>query len=116
MLLLKYHFIQKKERKRGYNQLTTCAQYISEQLEVPVLENVLQKVSDNKTQTYKSKEARFLNAKEMYTITNTATLQNKHILLIDDVITTGATLHACCTALLETENISISIFTMAYTV
>ena len=105
----------KKFRKRGYNQLTTFGFRLSEHLEKPYVENILIRTSASKTQTFKQRFERFSNNATKFNVTNLSSLKNKHVLLIDDVITTGATLEACCNELLTAENVKISIVTMAYT-
>ena len=105
----------KKQQKRGYNQLTKFGDSLSTVLHTKYLENVLIRSSTSKTQTFKNRIERFENLMTNFSITDTALLKNKHILLIDDVVTTGATLEACCKELLETENIRISIATIALT-
>lgn len=105
----------KKIKQRGYNQLTTFGESLSKHLEKSYLANVLIRASRSKTQTFKQRFERFSNNETKFSVTNQSILKNKHILLIDDVITTGATLESCCTELLASENIKISIVTMAYT-
>jgi ComF family protein len=105
----------KKQQKRGYNQLTKFGESLSTILDTKYLENVLIRSSTTKTQTFKNRVERFKNLMTNFSITNTALLKNKHILLIDDVVTTGATLEACCKELLKAENIKISIATIALT-
>jgi len=106
---------KKRLQERGYNQLTKFGQSLSKILEIEYLPEVLTRVSSSKTQTYKQRFERFSNNETKFLLTNKSTLKNKHILLIDDVITTGATLEACCKELLKTENLKISIVTMAFT-
>jgi competence protein ComFC len=105
----------KKLRKRGFNQLTTFGKSISEILEVPFLDNVLIKKYGSDTQTLKHRIERWKNVNEIFYVTDLDIFKNKHVLLIDDVITTGATLEACALKLSMTKNIKISICTMAYT-
>lgn len=104
-----------KFKKRGYNQVTTFGQSLSNKLEIPMIENVLIKVSTSQTQTQKSRFERSINVNEKFELVEKEVLNNKHILLIDDIITTGATIEACCLQLLQSKNIKISIATMAYT-
>jgi predicted amidophosphoribosyltransferase len=68
-----------------------------------------------KTQTLKKRVERFKSLENNFTPINCDILVNKHVLLIDDVVTTGATLEACCIELLKVENIKISIVTIALT-
>ena len=105
----------KKRRQRGYNQVSKFGECLSNHLEKPFLENVLLKTSTSKTQTFKARFDRFNNNDTKFLISNLTTFKNKHVLLIDDVITTGATLEACAKELQKTTNIKISILTMAYT-
>ena len=105
----------KKQKQRGYNQLTTFGLNLSKHLNKPYITNVLIRTSASKTQTFKQRFERFSNNDTKFSIADISSLKNKHILLIDDVITTGATLESCCKELLIAENIKISIVTMAYT-
>lgn len=106
---------RKKLRKRGYNQLTYFGETLSNLLSVQYKTSVLKRGLATKTQTLKSRFDRFLTSKEKFYISNTDTFKNKHVLLIDDVITTGATLESCMQELCKTSGIKISILTMAYT-
>ena len=105
----------KKLRERGYNQVTKFGERLSFYLEIPFVENELIRISSTKTQTFKSRFERFKNIDTKFQLKNASKFNNKHILLIDDVITTGATLKACATEFLKSNNCKISILTMAYT-
>ncbi len=106
---------KKKLKKRGYNQLTKFGKTLSDILNIEYKEEILIKSSIAKTQTFKHRFERFSDSKTKFKLTDFKVFENKHILLIDDVITTGATLVACCNELLKVKNITISIATMAYT-
>jgi len=105
----------KKLKKRGYNQLSTFGNSISDILDVPFINNVLIKESVTDTQTLKGRIERWKNVDEIFHLSNAPFFEDKHILLIDDVITTGATLEACALELSKAKNIKISIATMAFT-
>jgi len=104
-----------KQQLRGYNQVTTFGKSLSKKLNIPYYEGVLLKTSATKTQTKKIRLDRWKNSEHQFILQKTNTLKNKHILLIDDIITTGATLEACITAFKTNKNIKISVATMAYT-
>jgi len=104
-----------KLKKRGYNQVTTFGESLSKKLKITYKEDVLVRVSFTKTQTKKTRFDRWKNVQELFYVSDLKILENKHILLIDDVITTGATLEACCNALKKTRGIKISIACMAFT-
>ncbi len=101
-----------KEAKRGYNQSLLIAEGMSEQLQIKVVTNVLVRVKDTESQTHKSRAERAENMRDTFELQEKGLLKNKHILLCDDVLTTGATLEACSLALLKEENIRISIATI----
>lgn len=104
-----------KLKLRGYNQLTKFGKSLSSILKIEYLEGVLIRNAMTKTQTFKKRVDRFKSLTNNFTITNTDILINKHVLLIDDVVTTGATLEACCNELLKVEGVKISIVTIALT-
>ncbi|WP_408029603.1 ComF family protein [Tenacibaculum xiamenense] len=104
-----------KLRLRGYNQVDKFGVVLSNYLQVPYILGVLKRVSRSETQTLKQRFERFSNADSKFHISDVDCLKNKHVLLIDDVITTGATLVSCCEELLKVKNIKISVCTMAYT-
>lgn len=104
-----------KQQLRGYNQVSTFGESLSQKLNIPFYEDVLLKTSSTKTQTKKLRLDRWKNSEHQFILQKTNTFKNKHILLIDDIITTGATLEACINAFKTHENIKISVATMAYT-
>ncbi|RUA06511.1 MAG: ComF family protein [Flavobacteriia bacterium] len=105
----------KKLKKRTYNQVAEFGKSLSETLNIPFVESVLKRNIYTETQTYKHRIDRFQNTKNIFEVNDLRTCQGKHILLIDDVQTTGATLEACCNELQKIPGIKISIATMAYT-
>lgn len=106
----------KRLRQRGYNQSEWLAEGISSRTGIQICKNVLCRQRNNPTQTHKSAFERWLNAEHLFGLTAySESLKGKHIILIDDVLTTGATLEACAEALSEIEHIRISILTLAWT-
>lgn len=104
-----------KFRKRGYNQLTTFGKALGRELKTSYLENILIRSSATETQTFKNRFERFVNTETKFELINTKIFEGKHVLLIDDVITTGATIEACCKEILKTKNVKISLLSMAFT-
>ncbi len=105
----------KKERIRGYNQATVICEGIRNIWQKPVLENAVSRIRFTETQTKQNRINRWQNMEGVFEVTDPDSLKNKHILLVDDVITTGATLEACGAALLKIEGVRLSIATAAYT-
>lgn len=106
---------QKRLKERGYNQVTTFCKALSENLEIGYNETLLYRNVYSKSQTKKSKEARAEVNNSLFDVKYTTADSGKHFLLVDDVITSGATLEACARALLKIPNTKISIITIAYT-
>lgn len=103
-------------RERGYNQSTHFAQGLAQKLNAPVVEHQLIRGIKTATQTRKNRFERFTNMQQVFTITNSEALQEKHVLLVDDIITTGSTLEACAQELLKIPGLKLSIAAIAYTV
>ncbi|CCZ69717.1 phosphoribosyltransferase [Bacteroides sp. CAG:702] len=113
--LLPVPLFRTRERKRGYNQSELLARGIAEKTGLPVCRNAIYRLRNNATQTHKSGYARWLNVEELFCATaDAASLAGKHILLVDDVLTTGATLTACADALSSVGGIRISVATLAW--
>lgn len=104
---------KKKLKSRGYNQVEDFGKEIGKALKVPYIDNVLLKRSFSTTQTIKARLARWGNMEETFVLANPHLIRNKHVLLVDDLITTGSTLEACATVLKQADGVKISIATMA---
>ena len=80
---------------------------------IPVVDGNLVRVVNTATQTHKNKEERYENVKDIFSVSNPEQLQGKHVLLVDDVLTTGATLTSCINKLSAITGITISVATAA---
>jgi ComF family protein len=103
-----------KLRKRGYNQSTCFAEGLAKALQIPVEDHNLIRTQATESQTHKSRFSRFENMKEVFAVRHPEKLHGKHLLLVDDIVTTGSTLEACALELLKIPGVSISIATIAY--
>jgi len=103
-----------KEKKRGYNQATILCEGMAERLHVPVLNDVVIRSHHTDTQTKKGRIERWQNMESKFLLLQPETVSNKNLLLVDDVITTGATLEACAAELLKAENVKLSIAALCY--
>lgn len=105
----------KKLRQRGYNQAQLLCEGIQNIWNKPIINNAVIRQYNTKTQTKKDRTHRWENMEGVFTIKNEQLLMNKHILLVDDVITTGASIEAFYQAVQYISGIKISICTLAYT-
>lgn len=103
-----------KEKKRGYNQATVLCEGIAEVMEKPILKDVIIRTTHTDSQTKKNRVQRWQNMEGRFELARPEAIKGKHLLLIDDVITTGATLEACGAELLEAENTQLSIATLCF--
>lgn len=104
-----------RRRKRGYNQSDEFGKGLSEMLNIPCSDSILERKSKTETQTKKTKLQRWENVSEVFAIKKAAEIQNKKILLVDDVVTTGATLEACGRVLVDSGCKELSIACIAST-
>ncbi len=104
----------KRLRERGYNQAEVIAKGLAESMGVPVITDVLLRNVYTQTQTKKTRIERLKNMLGVFAVSNSEKVSNGHILLVDDVITTGATLETCAQTLLEATDVKVSIATLAY--
>ena len=98
-----------KEKRRGYNQASLLCKGMSEVMNIPVLTNVVTRPEHTETQTKKGRIERWKNVEGKFVVADANAIQDKHLLLVDDVVTTGATLEACGMTLLNAGNVKLSI-------
>lgn len=101
-----------RERKRGYNQAHVLCTGMAEIMGIPVLKDVVVRSVFTETQTRKNRIERWQNMEGKFSLKDAAAIQGRHLLLVDDMITTGATLEACGLALLTASNVRLSVATM----
>ena len=102
-----------RKRKRGYNQSAKFAEGMSQSLKIPFSDNIVERIIKTETQTRKSKLNRWENISDVFRVKNIDAVQNKSILLVDDVVTTGSTLEACANCLLQVGCTRLSIACIA---
>jgi len=101
-------------KQRGYNQSTCFADGLAQKLQATVEDDNLVRIKATETQTHRSRFARFENMQEVFFVKDPEKLKDKHILLVDDIVTTGSTLEACGIQLLKIQGLKLSIATIAY--
>lgn len=104
----------KKEFKRGYNQSLMIAYGMANRMHAHVMTDLLIRRDHTASQTKKSRYERWENVKNIFALRQPERLIDKHIILVDDVITTGATLEACASTMLKIKGIKISVASLAY--
>lgn len=102
----------KRLKTRGYNQSEQVAGGLSEITGIPISTSNLFRAIYNPTQTKRSRTQRWENVKDIFEVRNTTEFAGKHLLLVDDVITTGSTIEACSIPILKCPNVKISIATL----
>lgn len=103
----------RKQRSRGYNQSTEICKGISESMNRPLISGNLIRQVHTSSQTLKGRYERWENVSGIFSVKDSEAFVGKHLLLVDDVITTGATLEACCHPLLEISGVRVSIAALA---
>lgn len=103
-----------RQQQRGYNQAERLCAGMAEVLQLPVLEDAVIRSKATSTQTRKNRVERRENVADSFLIAKPEALQGKHLLLVDDVVTTGATLEACGSALLQGAAVQLSVATLAW--
>ncbi len=104
---------EEKRRKRGYNQCDCIAMPMAERWGIPLEQSLLIRKTGNKSQTLKSRIMRSTGGENPFLVPNPERWEGKHILLLDDVVTTGATLEQCYQALLQIKNVRLSMAALA---
>lgn len=103
----------KRLRQRGFNQVHKFGKKLADALECEFNTTVLQKSKATKTQVFKDRLKRLITDDSVFSVTDYESLKGKHILLVDDLITTGSTIESCANALSKIEGITLSVATMA---
>lgn len=106
----------KREKKRGYNQAAALCAGIATVWKKPIIDKAVVRKVYTETQTRRGRITRWENMEGVFAVADDSALKNKHILLVDDVITTGASLEACGSEILKVAGTTLSIATLAYTV
>jgi len=104
---------ESRRRRRGYNQSAQLAMGLSEALGIPWDESISQRTQRTETQTKRNRLERWLNVEHVFAVASSDKIQNKHVVLVDDVITTGATLEACGRQLLASGARELSVVCIA---
>jgi len=105
-----------KQRKRGFNQSEYISKGLAETTGLQLELKSLERIALSDTQTKRSRYERWMNVEGIFAVTDSEKLKGKHILLVDDVITTGSTLEACAGELLKIENVKVSVTALAVAV
>ena len=104
----------KKERMRGYNQSVEIAKGVQKVVGLPIFSQLLERTRFSETQTHKNKEERWKNTEGLFSLAPNDGFEGKHLLLVDDVLTTGSTAIACLKCLEQIPNVKLSFLSLEY--
>jgi ComF family protein len=107
---------ERRLKKRGYNQSKVLCEGIASVWNKPVVDDAVMRKVNTETQTHRGRITRWENMDGVFGVADAAAVEGKHVLLVDDVVTTGASLEACGTEILKVPGTTISIATLAYTI
>lgn len=105
---------EQKLKQRGYNQSEEFAKGLSAGLNIPVNTTILKRSAYTQTQTRKSKYERWENVEDKFVLDTCSGFENTHLILVDDVITTGATIEACINQLLQIPGVTVSVVSIGF--
>ena len=105
-----------REQSRGYNQSQLICEGIASVWKKPILKNVINRTANTETQTHLHADNRWENVSGAFAVTDPIILKGKHIALIDDVITTGASIESCGSELLKVEGVKLSVITVGFAI
>ena len=111
-ILIPLPLYEDKQKKRGFNQSTVLCKGIQEVMNLQIVEDAIERPQFTETQTKKNRVQRWKNMEGKFELLNNSKIEGKHVLLIDDVITTGATIESCASTLLKTKGLTLSIATL----
>ena len=106
---------KKRNWMRGYNQSYQVARGISMETGIPVYNDVVERTHFTKSQTHQTAMVRRINVRDAFQLVKAEKIKGKHLLLIDDVVTTGATIISCAQELAKAEGVRISVLSIGYT-
>jgi ComF family protein len=112
--LLPLPLYEKRERSRGYNQSLVLCEGMAEITNLPVIKDAVIRPAFTETQTKKGRVERWKNIEGRFCVVNPSLLENRHLLLVDDVVTTGATLESCGAELMKIDGVKLSVGTLCY--
>jgi len=113
-LLLAVPLHRRRLRQRGYNQSDMIARGMAEVMGKPFETGWIKRMVSNPSQTNRSRIERWENVEGIFSVKDTGCLEGRHILLVNDVVTTGATLEACASALLAAVDVKVSVAALAH--
>ena len=105
---------RKRLRQRGYNQSMEIARGLAAVTGIPVCKDVIRRTVFEGSQTHKGRWERNDNVADVFRLQDATAVQGRHLLLVDDVVTTGATVIACARELLKAANVSISVLALGF--
>jgi ComF family protein len=103
-----------KKRMRGFNQSELISRGIADATELSVENMVLERITVSATQTKRSRYERWTNVEGIFSVRDPQMIAGKHVLLVDDVITTGSTIESCTNELLKTKGVKVSVVALAF--
>jgi ComF family protein len=114
-LIVPVPLAKKRQRQRGYNQSMELARGISEATGLPIYNQIVRRTRFVKSQTQMGRQERMENVADVFEAKDLNAIRGRHILLVDDVVTTGATMMACAREILKTEGVRVSLLALGFT-